>query len=108
MPCRTRHIVFGICEDKDVDAVLSLLPADAVYYFAPSSVRRAMPAEHLAELAIRRGLIGIPFPNVASAFEAARAVAAPDDLIYVGGSSFVVADFLKARAEGFFAAFAEE
>lgn len=108
VPCRTRHIVFGMCEDKDVDAVLSLLPADAVYYFAPSSVRRAMPAEHLAELAIRRGLIGIPFPNVASAFEAARAVAAPDDLIYVGGSSFVVADFLKARAEGFFAAFAEE
>ena len=100
VPCRRRRIVFGICEDKDVDAVLSLLPRDADYYFAPSSVRRAMPAERLTELAAGHGLTGKPFPDVASAFGAARAAASPDDLIYVGGSSFVVADFLKARAEG--------
>lgn len=108
VPCRRRRIVFGICEDKDVDAVLSLLPRDADYYFAPSSVRRAMPAERLTELAAGHGLTGKPFPDVASAFGAARAAASPDDLIYVGGSSFVVADFLKARAEGLFPALAEQ
>lgn len=88
------HVVFGMAGDKDVDTVLSLLPASASYYFTQASVRRAMPAEELRRLAVRHGLKGGAYDDVPSAYKAALAAAAPEGMVYVGGSSFVVADLL--------------
>ena len=99
-PCKRRHLVIGMCDDKDARAVFALFPAEATYYFAPASVRRAMPTERLMELAAEFGLDAHAFPDVPSAFRAARASAGSDDLIFVGGSSYVVADFLVARRDG--------
>ena len=79
-----------------IDGVLSLLPTDAVYYFTQASVRRARPAGELRELASRHGLEGEAYPDVVSAFHAAMHDASADDFIFVGGSSFVVADLLAA------------
>lgn len=87
------HIVFGMAADKDVDSVLSLLPNNAEYYWTQASVRRAMPSETLQNLAARHGLNGKPYPDVRTAYLAARAASQPDDFIFVGGSCFVVADF---------------
>lgn len=97
-PHRRLHLVFGMCEDKDIASVLLLLPRDAVYYFTQASVRRALPSEHLQRMASNLGLKGQAYPTVNQAFSAARRDATPDDLIFIGGSSFVVADFLASDA----------
>lgn len=86
------HIVFGMAGDKDIDSVLALLPAAAKYYFTQASVRRAMPVAELMEIAARHGLSGRPYSTVAEAYGAALADAKTDGVVYVGGSSFVVAD----------------
>lgn len=93
---RKIHVVFGMAGDKDIDTVLSLLPPTACYYFTKASVRRAMNEAELLEKARLHGLHGVAYPDVPSAFRAAVAEAAPTDLIYVGGSSFIVADFLAS------------
>ncbi len=90
----TLHIVFGMAADKDISTVLSALPAKATYYFTQASVRRAMPAEELKALAARFSLSGDAYADVASAYEAALSAAKPTDFIFVGGSSFIVADLL--------------
>lgn len=93
--CYTRmHIVFGMAEDKDVESVLNLLPSSAAYYFTQARSGRAMPAERLAELAATAGLQGNHFSSVADALRTAKAMASPSDLIFVGGSNFIVADLL--------------
>ncbi len=98
IPCRRLHMVFGMVNDKDISGVLRLLPKDAVYYYTKASVRRAMPEIEIAALAQQFGLpSGNTFPTVAEAFRAAHSAASPDDAIFVGGSSFVVADFLAAE-----------
>lgn len=90
----TLHIVFGMAADKDISTVLSALPAKATYYFTQASVRRAMPADELKTLASRFSLSGDAYADVASAYEAALSAAQPTDFIFVGGSSFIVADLL--------------
>ena len=109
------HIVFGCCHDKDVSTVLSMLPKDAVYYFTQASVTRAMPVEELAKRSplqtLRASVAYAPqllryqraiapkgglFHDVPSAYKAAKAAAAKDDIIFVGGSTFVVADLLRS------------
>ncbi|MBQ7634078.1 MAG: bifunctional folylpolyglutamate synthase/dihydrofolate synthase [Bacteroidaceae bacterium] len=92
---RTVHMVFGMCADKDTTSVLSLLPNAATYYFTQASVHRALPASDLKNKAAKMGLKGEAFPDVQAAFKAALTAAAPDDLIFVGGSTFVVADVLQ-------------
>jgi len=74
--------------------VLSMLPVTAVYYFTQASVQRALPSNKMQRLASAHGLKGRPYPTVAQAYTAALADADKDDFIYVGGSSFVVADLL--------------
>lgn len=96
-PCRQLHIVFGMAADKDVASVLSMLPHSASYYFTQASVRRAMPCSDLQLLAKSCGLQGKAYPTVRLAYEAALTAAQPSDFIYVGGSSFVVADFLNIK-----------
>ena len=94
-PCRQLRIVLGMVNDKDIGGVLSLLPAEAVYYFTQASVKRALPATEVQRLAAEHGLHGQSFSTVAAAYQAARREASADDFIYVGGSNFVVADLLK-------------
>lgn len=94
-PHKRLHIVIGMVSDKDVDTVLRLLPTDAIYYFTQASVKRAMPAEELAKKASHlRGAKEGVFQDVPSAYLAAKRNATGDDLIFIGGSTFVVADLL--------------
>ena len=88
------RIVLGMVGDKDVRTSLSLLPKDAVYYFTQASVKRAMPAQEIAALASEFGLRGDIYPTVSQAYQAALREASSNDLIFVGGSSFIVADLL--------------
>lgn len=89
------HIVFGMVNDKDISGVLSLLPSDAHYYFCQANVKRALPHEEIKERAFVYGLKGEDYPTVMEAYEAALYEARIEDFIYVGGSSFVVADLLN-------------
>ena len=94
---RKLHFIIGMVNDKDVSGVLSLLPKDATYYFTQASVKRALPEEELAKLAAEQGLHGICYPDVPEAFRAAQEKSLPEDFIFVGGSSFIVADLLAHR-----------
>ena len=94
---RRLHIVMGMVNDKDIRGVLALMPQEAVYYFTQASVKRAMPAGRLKELAHEAGLQGECYADVPSAVRAAQKESLPEDFIFVGGSSFVVADLLANR-----------
>lgn len=94
------HVVFGMVSDKDIDAVLKLLPSSAEYYFTKAHVARAMDENALAGLARKYGLKGSCYPTVGEAYKAARSSSKPEDMVFIGGSSFVVADFLVERAKG--------
>jgi len=85
-------IVLGMVSDKDVDGILQLFPKDAVYIFCQPSIPRAMPAKTLAEKASAFGLKGISIPDVNEAYHTALKNAGENDFIFVGGSTFVVAD----------------
>ncbi|MBQ9362685.1 MAG: bifunctional folylpolyglutamate synthase/dihydrofolate synthase [Bacteroidaceae bacterium] len=97
--CRQMRIVIGMAGDKDISGVLQLLPPQAIYYFTQASVKRALPAEEMQRIASTYGLHGQCYSTVAAAYQAAVHDAEPDDFIYIGGSSFVVADLLKWKIE---------
>jgi dihydrofolate synthase / folylpolyglutamate synthase len=86
------HIVFGVVKDKDVQAVLSVLPKDAFYYFCEAKIPRAMDAVQLEMLARSKGLQGTVIKDVNAALTEARRQATKDDMIFIGGSTFVVAE----------------
>ncbi|RPD45774.1 bifunctional folylpolyglutamate synthase/dihydrofolate synthase [Hymenobacter sediminis] len=92
LPQRQLHIVLGVVNDKDVSKMLSLLPKHATYYFCQATIPRALPAAELAERAAAVGLHGQAYGPVSAAVAAARAAAAPDDVVFIGGSTFVVAE----------------
>ena len=92
--CNTLRIVFGMVSDKDVNSVLELMPKNAVYYFCQASVKRAMPHQQLKKLAKQHGIQGNSYKSVENAYKKAFSQADPKDCIFVGGSTFVVADFL--------------
>ena len=91
------HIVFAMVADKDVDDVLQLLPADATYYFTQPDSHRALPAaEMLAKwLTIHPSSHAQAFEHIEDALCAARKSATPDDLIFIGGSNYLVGAVLK-------------
>ena len=89
------HLVFGMVDDKDIEAVLALLPKQARFYWTQAQTHRAIPAKRVQEMAAKQGLHGNAYPTVAQTFAAARAAATPNDTIFIGGSSYVVADLLK-------------
>lgn len=91
-PHRELHIVFGMVNDKDVSKVLTLLPKKATYYFCAAKLPRALPADELQNTATAFGLQGRTYKSVKQAVSAARKSAAANDLVYVGGSTFVVAE----------------
>lgn len=93
--CRQMHIVFGMVDDKDIEGVLNLLPKEARYYFTKADSHRALNQFVVKTLAERRGLKGEAFETVKEAYQSAHRQAVPEDFIFVGGSSYVVGDFLK-------------
>ena len=89
------HIVIGMVGDKDINKVVGMLPQRAKYYFTQASVARAMPVEQFAEIARNNGLNGTSFGNVQEAYNAAMKDASTNDTIFIGGSTFIVADLLE-------------
>jgi len=92
-PPRIR-MVWGMVSDKDRQKILALLPKDAIYYYCKPSVIRGLASDELSKEGNEIGLEGRPFGDVKSAYIKALDDARPQDLIYVGGSTFVVADLL--------------
>lgn len=92
--CHNLRIVFGMVDDKDIKAVMSMLPSDAVYYFTQASTKRAITADKIKQYGNAVRLTGKTYDTVEAAYLAARKEAAPNDFIFVGGSSYVVADLL--------------
>lgn len=91
------HIVFGMASDKDIERVMSTLPHEACYYWTKASVKRATSEQTIANIATKYDLHGKTYGNVAEAYEAAVNNASTNDYIYVGGSSFIVADLLRYK-----------
>lgn len=91
------HIIFGMVNDKDITHVVALLPKNARYYFTQASVNRALPAEKLMHVATNFNLKGATFASVTAAHQAALDNASPEDVIFIGGSTFVVADLLTSK-----------
>ena len=88
------HIVLGMVKDKDIRSVLDQLPKDAAYYFCSPNLERALPAEELMTIAASQNLSGKSYSSVFNALENAKANASSTDVIFVGGSTFVVAEVL--------------
>jgi dihydrofolate synthase/folylpolyglutamate synthase len=86
------HMVWGAVKDKDISDILALLPKEAHYYFCRAKIPRALDAQLLAELASERGLKGKVIPDVNDAYLQARQAAKDTDIIFIGGSTFVVAE----------------
>ncbi len=93
------HIVFGVVDDKDLKSILSLLPKKAIYYFTKPSIKRGLSENLLKKEANNEGLRGDEFSNVFSAVQAVKENASAQDLVYVGGSTFVVADYLESLSK---------
>lgn len=89
---RKLHIVFGMVADKKRDKIYQLLPKDATYYFTKASIPRALDERELRAEASAYGLKGKSYSTVKRALATAKAAAKPDDFIFVGGSTFVVAE----------------
>jgi dihydrofolate synthase/folylpolyglutamate synthase len=85
-------IVIGMVNDKDIRGILKQLPNEATYFYCEARIPRALPAADLATQALSFGLKGTVIPDVNEAIDAARKIASPGDLIFVGGSTFVVAE----------------
>jgi len=88
------HFVLGLVNDKDVGNILALLPNFATYYFCKADIPRGLNQDELMLAAWQKGLKGKSYPSVKIALEAAKQIARTDDLIFVGGSTFVVAEVL--------------
>ena len=88
------HIVLGVVNDKDLDEILPLFPQKAKYYFSKPNIPRGLEASILQEKASEFGLHGLIYDSFIIAYEKALQVASSDDLIYIGGSTFVVAEII--------------
>lgn len=97
-PGATLRIVAGFVADKDLESIIPLFPTEARYYLTQASVPRALDIDSLATIADRFKLNHTDYPCVAQAYNAALADAAPHDIIFIGGSTFIVADFLSGSA----------
>ena len=95
--CRELRIIFGMMEDKDVYSVMSVLPKNATYFFTKGSTKRAFPETSLKVFGEQFGLKGECYPTVEQAYKAAIDGATSEDFIFIGGSNYVVADFMNTR-----------
>jgi dihydrofolate synthase/folylpolyglutamate synthase len=94
IPYETLHFVFGTVNDKSPDKVLSMLPKEATYYFAKANIPRGFDAAQLLDAAKPHGLHGKAYTSVRRALAAAKRTAKHNDLVFVGGSIFVVAEVI--------------
>lgn len=94
-PHRKLHMVFGMVNDKDAGTILSMLPQEATYYFCKPDIPRGLEAAELAEKAEAAGLTGKAFDGVKEALQEAIRRSAENDLVFVGGSTFVVAGIIE-------------
>ena len=94
------HMILGFMADKDVSSMLKLLPGDTTFYFTQAHTSRSMKAVDLQAAAARQGIKGDTYDRVEDALDAARKHADPQDVIYVGGSMYVLAELLKALGYG--------
>ncbi|MDY3105101.1 MAG: folylpolyglutamate synthase/dihydrofolate synthase family protein [Prevotella sp.] len=92
--CEQMRIVFGMVNDKDLSTIIQMLPQNAHYYWTQPSCQRAFPVEKVAQLGRENHLHGKAFPTVSDAYQAAMHDASMHDFIFIGGSSYVVADLL--------------
>ena len=90
------HIVIGFVNDKDINSILKMLPEDATYYFTQAAIQRALNCSELKGLAASTGLKGECYETVENAYRAALKKCSPDDLLFIGGSTFVVADLIAS------------
>lgn len=93
--CKTLRIVFGMVDDKDVETIMAMLPSTAVYYFTQATTHRAIPKEKILALGNKYHLAGKMLDSVPKAFLKAIEESDADDFVFVGGSSYVVADLLE-------------
>lgn len=91
-----KRVVFGMVNDKDIEGVLKLLPSDAIYYFCQASTNRAISSNEIRNKASLYKLKGKEYPSVLTAYNAALYESSYNDLIFIGGSSYVVSDLLSA------------
>lgn len=94
LPKTHLHLVMGFVKDKDLGKILPLLPTTATYYFCKANIPRGLPAADLQQMAYQYGLQGNAYNSVADAYQAALKQAATTDLVYIGGSIFVLAEIL--------------
>ena len=94
IPYQNLHFVFGMVKDKNLSNILKLLPKKAKYYFCEAQIPRALEVNLLEREAITFGLNGNSFSSVAKALAQAKKNANEDDLIFIGGSAFIVAEVL--------------
>ena len=90
----TLHVVLGVVNDKDLDSILPLFPKNANYYFCKPNVPRGLEPQILQKKATEFGLSGEVFNSVSEAYEEAINLAKDSDFIYIGGSTFVVAEIV--------------
>ena len=92
IPYKNLHIVFGTVNDKNISKILELLPKNAIYYFTQANIERALDVDILYDKAKQTGLNGEKYKTVELAFNQAKQKAEKNDVIFVGGSTFVVAE----------------
>ncbi len=93
-----KHLIIGFVADKAIDDIIDLLPRDATYYMTQAAIPRALPVDQLKEKFQAHGIDGTSYPNPKAAAEAAKSNSTPKDVIYIGGSTFIVADYLAHGA----------
>lgn len=91
---KTMHFVLGMVNDKAIDSILKILPTEAMYYFCKADIPRGLAAEILLTKAKEFGLKGDAYPSVILAYTAARSKATSHDMIFIGGSTFTVAEVI--------------
>lgn len=94
-PCHRLRIIFGMVDDKDVKSVIHMLPRNAIFYWTQASTKRAINASIIKEYGEKEGLQGTVYSSVKEAFSIAIKESSNKDFIFIGGSSYVVADFLS-------------
>lgn len=93
--CHQLHIIFGMVDDKDVDTILQMLPKEAIYYFTKANTKRALNEQIIFALAQKYELNGKAYPSVSEAYHEAEKAAENNDVIFVGGSNYIVGELLK-------------
>lgn len=92
--CKQLRVIFGMVDDKDINTVMEMLPHNAIYYFTKAKTKRSIKEEEIARIGESLKLKSEIFPDVKSAYNQAMNDADRDDFIFIGGSSYIVSDFL--------------